>query len=162
MPSPRDIDAVLNLYPQIYFACHRRHAVADDAAAALSPKQAGILEHLDPVEPMNLRSLAKHMGVTASTMSLNVDRLERAGHVRRERAGDDARQVELRLTEAGRRWKRRQKVLDRRRIRALLQRLTAKERRKALGGLELLARAAMAMTASATEARPEPSKGSTS
>ena len=56
--------------------------------------------------------LARHMGVTASTISLTADRLERAGYVRRERSKQDARRVDLRLTPAGVRIKRQQKVLE--------------------------------------------------
>ena len=52
------------------------------------------------------------MGVTASTMSLTVDRLQRGGYVHRERSTVDRRRVDLRLTEAGVRIKKQQKVLE--------------------------------------------------
>ena len=143
------IEAVLRLYPQIYFACHCRHVRDEKTRTRLSAKQAGILDHLDRVESTNLRSLAKHMGVTASTMSLNVDRLERAGYVRRMRARHDARHIELRLTSAGPRLKQQQKVLERKLVGVLLKRLSEPERTKALQGLELLARAAMEISPSA-------------
>ena len=146
MAMPDQIEAVLRSYPQIYFACHCRHVRDEKTGKTLSSKQAGILDHLDPIEPTNLRSLAKHMGVTASTMSLNVDRLERAGYVRRGRARHDARHIELRLTNNGTRLKRQQKVLERKLVGALLKRLTAPERKLALGGLELLAKAAKEMS----------------
>jgi DNA-binding MarR family transcriptional regulator len=142
-----EIAAFLRLYPQIYFACHRRHVVDRKARRTLSLNQAGILDHLDSVEPSNLRSLARHMGVTASTMSLNVDRLERAGYVRRERDRRDARQIELRLTETGNRLKQQQKVLDPELAGSLLKRLKGPDRAKAINGLELLAMAATEMIA---------------
>jgi DNA-binding MarR family transcriptional regulator len=82
------------------------------------------------------------MGVTASTMSLTADRLERGGYVRRERSKQDARRVDLRLTPAGVRIKRQQKVLEPELISAMLGKLDEKRRKKALRGLELLAEAA--------------------
>jgi DNA-binding MarR family transcriptional regulator len=137
----------LRFYPQIYFACHRRHARDARARRILSANQASILDHLDEVTPTNLRSLAKHMGVTASTMSLNVDRLEAAGYVRRERSHSDARQIELRLTTAGGRLKQQQSVLEPELVGALLKRLKEPERVRALEGLKSLADAAGAMAA---------------
>ena len=147
MRPQNEITAFLRLYPQIYFACHRRHVRDQKARKTLSLNQAGILDHLDSVEPTNLRSLARHMGVTASTMSLNVDRLERARYVRRERDRHDARQIELRLTEAGNRLKQQQKLLDPELVGSLLKRLEEPDRAKALSGLGLLAQAASEMIA---------------
>jgi MarR family transcriptional regulator, organic hydroperoxide resistance regulator len=142
---PNEIAAFLRFYPQIYFACHRRHVRDPKTRRTLSLNQASILDHLDGVEPTNLRSLARHMGVTASTMSLNVDRLERAGYMRRERSRSDARQIELRLTETGARFKQQQKVLDPELVGSLLKRLPGRDRAGALRGLELLAEAANEM-----------------
>lgn len=142
----KDIAGFLRFYPQIYFACHRRHVRDAKARRLLSLNQARILDHLDDITPTNLRSLARHMGVTASTMSLNVDRLETAGYVRRERNDKDARQVELRLTEAGRRLKEQQSALDPALVGTLLDRLKGPDRAKALDGLRLLAEAATKLT----------------
>jgi DNA-binding MarR family transcriptional regulator len=140
--APNEIAAFLRFYPRIYYACHRRHLRDAKTRRTLSLNQASILDHLDGVEPTNLRSLANHMGVTASTMSLNVDRLERAGYVARERDAGDARQIELRLTGAGTRLKHQQKMLDPILVDLLLKRLERRPRTKALQGLELLANAA--------------------
>ena len=85
MTLSEEIGAFVRFYPQVYFACHRRHVRDERARRTLSLNQAGILDHLDSVEPTSLHSLARHMGVTASTMSLNVDRLEQAGYLRRQR-----------------------------------------------------------------------------
>jgi DNA-binding MarR family transcriptional regulator len=49
----------------------------------------------------SLLELARHMGVTASTMSLMADPLERGGYVRRDRSNQDGGRVDLRLTAAG-------------------------------------------------------------
>jgi len=142
VPIKNEVAVFLRSYPQIYFACHRRHVRDENTRKLLSLNQASILDHLDAVEPTDLRSLARHMGVTPSTMSLNVDRLEKAEYVRRERDSQDARRIQLRLTEAGARLKQKQKSLAPELVRALLKRLKAQERANALRGLELLAKAA--------------------
>jgi len=135
-------EVVLRCYPMIYFACHRRHVRDEKTGAALSAHQASIVDHLDDVEATSLLELARHMGVTASTMSLTVDRLERGGYVKRVRSKADARRVELRLTAAGVRIKRQQKVLEPDLVTAMLNQLDDKRRARALRGLETLAEAA--------------------
>ena len=146
--SRADVETVLRCYPRIYFACHRRHVRDDKSAVVLSAHQASVLDHLDEVEGTSLLALARHMGVTASTMSLMVDRLERGGYVRRERSKEDGRRVDLRLTASGAGIKRQQKVLEPDLIAAMLGRLDQLRRRQALRGLELLAEAAKEMIAS--------------
>ncbi len=138
---------MLRCYPQIYFACHRRHIRDQQSDAVLSAHQASVLDHLDDVESTSLFNLARHMGVTASTMSLTVDRLERGGYVTRERNVADKRRVDLRLTPAGVRIKRQQKVLEPDLVAAMLDHLDEARRRQALDGLELLAKAARDMVA---------------
>ncbi len=107
----------------------------------LSSHQASVLDHLDEIEPTGLLTLAAHMGVTASTMSLMIDRLARAGYVIRGRDSKDGRRVNLRLTKAGVRVKSEKSVLDPARVRNVLAQLTAAERKQALHGLALLAQA---------------------
>jgi DNA-binding MarR family transcriptional regulator len=143
-----EVETVLRCYPQIYFACHRRHVRDAQTEAVLSAHQASIVDHLDDVEGTSLFDLARHMGVTASTMCLTIDRLQRGGYVRRERSKSDARRVDLTLTPAGVRIKRQQKVLEPELVSAMLARLDEKKRRKALAGLELLAAAAQEVVAS--------------
>ena len=100
------------LSPKSDFACHKRHVRDERAQQVLSSHQASVLDHLDDVEATALFDLARHMGVTASTMSLAIDRLERSGYVLRERSTVDRRRVDLRLTAAGVRIKKQQKVLE--------------------------------------------------
>ncbi|HLK67289.1 MAG TPA: MarR family transcriptional regulator [Bryobacteraceae bacterium] len=147
MPSP-EVESVLRCYPQIYFACHPRHVRDQESGAILSAHQASVLDHLDDVESTSLFNLARHMGVTASTMSLTVDRLERGGYVTRERNAADKRRVDLRLTPSGVGVKRQQKVLEPDLVAAMLHHLDEARRRQALDGLELLAEAAREMVAS--------------
>jgi DNA-binding MarR family transcriptional regulator len=138
----RDVQRLLAAYPRIFFACHRRHVHDTKSGRTLSAHQASILDHLDTVEPMSLNDLASHMGVTPSTMSLAIDRLEHGGYVIRERATSDRRKLQLRLTEAGERIKDASSVLEPDLVGALLRHLSPADRRDALRGLELLAEAA--------------------
>src|SRR5882724_2811128 len=142
----------MSFYPRIYFACHTRHVPDPKRNRILSSHQASVLDHLDEIEPTGLLTLAAHMGVTASTMSLMIDRLERNGYVIRERDASDGRRVGLRLTKAGVRIKSEKSVLDPKRVRAVLDQLTSEERRQAIDGLALLAQAsARAMEHSASQ-----------
>ena len=143
-----EVETVLRSYPQTYFACHKRHVRDPETAAILSGHQASVLDHLDDVQPTPLFDLARHMGVTASTMSLTIDRLVRGGYVVRERSAEDRRRLDLRLTPAGTRIKKQQKVLEPELVDAVLGHLDERKRRQALRGLELLAEAARTMIAS--------------
>ena len=135
------VQQVLALYPRIYFACHTRHVADPRRNRLLSSHQASVLDHLDETEPTGLLTLAAHMGVTASTMSLTVDRLARGGYVVRSRDPKDGRRVNLRLTQAGVRIKSERSVLDPERVRFVLDQLTPEERKRAIQGLALLAQA---------------------
>ena len=104
----------------------------------LSSHQASVLDHLDEVEPTGLLTLAAHMGVTASTMSLTVDRLARGGYVVRSRDPKDGRRVNLLLTRAGVLIKSEKSVLDPERVQFVLDQLGPEERKDALRGLACL------------------------
>lgn len=132
----------MHLYPKIFFACHTRHVRDPKAGRTLSSHQASILDHLDEVEPTGLLNLARHMGVTPSTMSISIDRLERQGYVVRGRDPRDGRRVCLRLTPAGARIKQSKSVLDPERVESMMSLLNGRERKEAIRGLGLLARAA--------------------
>lgn len=135
------VKQVMELYPRIYFACHTRHVRDPQSHRLLSAHQASILDHLDEHEPLSLLDLARHMGVTPSTMSLNIERLVRRGYVSRDRAAEDGRRLTLRITPAGVRLREAKSVLDPARVRALLARLTPVQRQTGISGLALLARA---------------------
>jgi len=138
----RSSDDFIDLNSRIYFACHTQHVLDPDSGTKVSARQASILSHLDSVDPTPISELATHMGVTVSTMSIAIDRLERQGYVTRARAESDARVRHVRLTAAGERLRAAQKVLDPALVRAMLSRLSPADRRDALRGLELLGRAA--------------------
>ena len=139
----RQSKAVLELYPKIFFACHTRHVRDPATSRVVSARQVQLLDHLDRVEPTLVKELASHLGVTASTVSIAVDRLERAGYVTRRRDPHDGRRVALRVTAAGDRIRQASSVLDPERVEAMLARLPAAKRREAIAGLALLAGAAM-------------------
>lgn len=133
---------LMDFYPKIYFACHTRHITDVDTGTKLTAKQASVLDHLDPAEPVTLFDLAMHMGVTPSTMSLSIDRLVRLGYVKREKDKKDGRKTHLTLTSQGEKVKNAHSVLDLAVVESVLGRLDAKERKLALDGLGLLAYAA--------------------
>ena len=142
MPLRHDVRTLLEAYPRIYFACHRRHVRDPRTQRVLSAHQASILDHLDTVDPTTLGDLARHRGVTPATMSVGVDRLVRAGYVTRTRSTIDRRRAELRLSESGQRIKSASSVLEPERVEILLDQMSADERATALAGLARLAAAA--------------------
>ena len=145
-----DVRRLLDLYPRIFFACHTRHVPDPETRKLVSARQASVLDHLDEEEPTTLSGLAAHMGVTPSTMSLSVDRLEGMGYVRRARDPVDARRVGITLTNRGLRLREAQSVLEPERVRAMLSHLDEPERARALDGLALLAEAAQREMSSKT------------
>ena len=147
MINSDQVAAVMRDYPRIYFACHRRHTRDPQSGQLISERQVQILYHLDEFAALSLTALADHMGVTASTMSVAVDRLVKNGYVSRAIDVDDRRRVLLRLSRAGARFCEAHSVLDPALIGAMLAQLPADDRAQALDGLALLARAANNTTA---------------
>lgn len=133
---------LLAQYPRIFFACHTRHVRDPETQREVSAHQASILDHLDTDTPTTVGELARHMGVSPSTMSLALSRLERGGWVARRPDPEDGRRVGVIVTAAGARIREAQSVLEPDRVRLLLSQLSAKERGRALEGLALLAGAA--------------------
>lgn len=133
---------LMDFYPRVYFACHTRHVTDPETKEKLTNNQVSILDHLDLEEPVTLYELATHMGVTPSTMSITINRLEKGGYVLRRKNKIDARKVEIFLSESGVRIRKAKSILDPKRVEGMLKRLTAKERKVAIDGLGLLAFAA--------------------
>ena len=138
-PLTRD---VLRHYPQIYFACHLEHTRARSNPQCLTDRDVVLLGHLDENQPMRAGRLARHLGVGASTLTAQVQSLQRRKLLERETDTTDRRQVNLRLTRAGAEAMAATSILDPGRVNLLLMTLTPAERTLAVGGLALLARAA--------------------
>lgn len=137
-----DVERLMSSYPKIYLACHRRHVRDNESGALLTVQQAGILDHLLDPSPMTVSRLARHLGVTDSTASTAVARLERSGYVVRRRDAVDKRRVWLTLALAGKRIVQDNSVLDPDDVNEMLRLLSSSERKKTLDALDLLARAA--------------------
>lgn len=133
---------IQRLYPRIFVACHVNHVRSRSTTWRISSHDSSILAHLDRRYGMSPRALADHLGVVASTLSATLNRLVRLGYITSTPVADDRRQRELRLTEQGMKAMSSTSVLDANRVEALLARLSAKERKDAIRGLSLLARAA--------------------
>ncbi len=142
MQPAQAIREVMRHYPRIFFACHTRHVRDPKTKRLVSAHQASILDHLERIEPITMMELARHMGVTLSTMSVNIERLVRRGYVSRTRDPRDRRRAQLLLTQAGLRLREASTVLDAGRVGAMLDAMGAEERERGLSGLALLARAA--------------------
>jgi DNA-binding MarR family transcriptional regulator len=83
----------------------RRFSVAeraDVACCGVTVAQAATLETLNRQGPLRLGSLGKRLGVTPSTLSRNVERLEAGGLVQRDTDPGDARSARVSLTRKGR------------------------------------------------------------
>ncbi len=141
-----DLELVLHALDRIRSALRPR-AVRDPVAEgpAVSAHRAAILAHLDEDDPTMVGELADHLGVTASTMSLTLKRLEAEGWVRRDRDPADRRVTNVRLTAAGARIKDARSEVDPERAAHALAILSPAQRREMLHGLALLAEAADAL-----------------
>ena len=140
------IRRLLDAYPAIYLACHRRHIRDDQSGAVLTAHQASILDHLDIRKPMTLSNLAEHLGIGRSAMSIQVNRLVGRGYVQRRAVPEDGRKVGLALTDAGNRVKRQNTVLDPELVRAMFASMPESELESALDGIERLAKYATILT----------------
>ncbi|MER6347159.1 MarR family transcriptional regulator [Streptomyces sp. NPDC001532] len=82
----RRLNGELNRLMQGFAGDHGLHATDVHALAAI----------LDAEEPMTPGRLREHLGLTSGAVTACVDRLERAGHIRRVRESADRRVVHLR------------------------------------------------------------------
>ncbi len=139
--TPNAVETLQRCYPQIYLACHAQHIRATSTVHRLSARDSSILAHLSPTQPLGAGELAAHMGIGVSTLSAAISRLASLGYLRRESSTSDRRAAALTLTPQGTRAMAATSVLDAQRVRVLLAKLSPEECRRALEGVELLARA---------------------
>jgi len=131
---------LLDAYPAIFLACHRRHIREDEGGKVVTEHQASVLDHLHTKRPTTLSKLAEHMGVSRSTMSITVSRLVRRGYIAQKPDESDARRVDLRLTTAGLRVKEQNTILDPDLMKEMFRLVPAQELETALRGIECLAK----------------------
>ncbi|HUL72920.1 MAG TPA: MarR family transcriptional regulator [Vicinamibacterales bacterium] len=142
MTIDQAVERVQFAYPQVYYACHTRHARRRSNPFRLSPRDSEILVHLDSRDPMTLSTLARHMDLARSTLSEAVTTLEALGYVTKSAGtAGDRRHIGLVLTSRGVEAVRGSSVLESWRLRAVFGRLTARQRTSVVQGLDLLARA---------------------
>ena len=89
-------------FPDVYFACHVRHRQRRTTEHELSDLDVLYLGHLRDRSDLHPSNLARHLGLSASTLSAFLQRVEAHGYVARRTCAADRRQVELSLTAEGR------------------------------------------------------------
>jgi DNA-binding MarR family transcriptional regulator len=137
-----DYQSVVDAIPRIRRACRPLFESDPAGGPKLTPHQARVLAFLDERDPAMVGELAEHLGVTASTMSLTLKRLEGAGYVTRDRDPQDRRVTNVRLTRAGGRARDARRDLDPERVERMLAMLSPADRSAALRGVAVLAAAA--------------------
>ena len=140
--SSRLVRAIQRHYPQIYLACHVDHVRTKSNRYHLSAHDSSVLAHLDENEATLAGRLAQHLGVSNSTLSAPLKRLESLGYLTRAPRSRDRRQIELRLMPAGAEAMSASSVLDGKRLARVLERLSGAQQERAVAGLGLLAAAA--------------------
>lgn len=141
-----DAEILSGALPRIGEALRTRSLVDARSGTTLTSHQLRLLAALDADDPAMVGELAEFMGVTASTMSLNIGRLEAIGLVTRSRDPEDRRVTNVRLSESGVRARRATALVDPDRVDALLSLLGSDQRRRAVDGLSILAEAADRLT----------------
>ena len=137
-----DVLEVLRAYPQIYLACHVEHRTRASSPTGLTARDGSLLAHVADPDGSSPATLARHLGVAASTLSAALSRLEGQGMLRIHADRADARRRLIRLTAEGREAVARDSVLNAERVAAMLAGMTVPERGAAVAGLKLLAAAA--------------------
>jgi len=147
---------VQRCFPDIYLACHVRHARARSSPRGLSSQDSMYLGHLHRKRPVSPGGLARHLGVAGSTVSAFLKRMEDLGYVARERSATDGRETVLRLTPDGDEARRAASILDTARLERILSQLSAPDRRLVVQGLGKLAEACRGARAQYESSGPSP------
>ena len=86
-----------------------------------------IIEAIGIEEPRNMSSIAHKMAVTVSTLTTNMNGLEKKGYIRRKRSLEDKRVVYVLLTEKGRKAFYHHRDFHKKMIKAIVKDLTEEE-----------------------------------
>ena len=136
-----NVDFVLHTLPRITERLRLRFWEALPADVQVTEHQLRLLRQMDDGDPGMVGELAEYLGVTMSTMSLNLKRLEVAGLITRSRDPDDRRVMNVLLTAEGRATRDAAPPLDPDRVDAVLMSMRPEERDRVLNGLSILAEA---------------------
>jgi DNA-binding MarR family transcriptional regulator len=134
---------IQKFYPQIYHACHTEHVKAASSDVRLSSRDSAILSHLTMDDLSRPSNLAKHLNISASTLSEALTNLQELGYVKSQKDQNDDRKQKVFLTDRGLDAMKKSSVLDSKKLVRLLSLLNVKEREIAVEGLALLAKAAL-------------------
>jgi DNA-binding MarR family transcriptional regulator len=137
--------AIQQFYPLVFHACHVHHPRARTNVHRLSDRDSSVLAHIGSGYSRAARDLARHLGIGAPTMSATLKRLEQLGYIERQPRTHGQPLRVLALSAKGRTAMQATSVLDTGRLSLLLGELSPPERRRAVDGLSLLARAAATM-----------------
>ncbi|MFZ6876297.1 MarR family winged helix-turn-helix transcriptional regulator [Undibacterium sp. Di27W] len=132
-------------YPRIYQTCHTEHQLSTKNGVSISQRDATILAHLNLIDPMSQAQLARHLGITKSTMSEAIKYLMGSDLLEMEVATDKRSHL-LRLTNHGRQVMSDSSVLEADKLTAVLAEMNDTEIEQAVAGLELLAQACFGLT----------------
>jgi len=119
---------------------------ADVSCCGLTVAQSATLGTLRSAGPQRLGALGQRLGITASTLTRNLKRLEEAGLVEREADPDDSRATRVRLSPSGRAAADRVARQEQEFAESLLARVPAAHRAELIRSLELLLSAVVEAT----------------
>lgn len=127
----------------------RRFSISERAEVSccgLTVAQSATLNTLLSAGPLRLGALGRRLGITASTLTRNIDRLEEAGLVEREVDPEDARAMRVRLTRSGRAAAGRVARQEQAFAESMLARVPAGHRAELVRSLDLLLSAVVGAT----------------
>lgn len=136
-----DVASIQACFPEVYFACHTRHATQSDSPPGLTQRDGTLLAHIAGLEPVESGDLSHHLGRAKSTLSAAIKKLAKMGLITASSPAADARRKVLAVTAAGRACIAKSSVLETPRLKAALRSMPQRDRQTAVEGLRLLAAA---------------------
>ncbi len=102
-------------------------AVITEEFIGITNNDMHIMEAIGVEEPRKMSEIAHRLSVTVSTLTTNMNGLEKKGYIRRERSQKDKRVVHVTLTEKGRKAFFHHRDFHKKMIRAILKDLGGEE-----------------------------------
>ncbi|MDC0713061.1 MarR family transcriptional regulator [Stigmatella sp. ncwal1] len=130
---------------QLVYTLGRRRSLRDPIAGLceqfqFTPPQVHALLWLGQDGALTMGELARRLGITEKTVTGVVDRLEREGHLQRERVHEDRRVVRCRLTDSGQQTSQQLHQLVNQALSQLLEMLDSSDRKALFRIIEKLVR----------------------